>query len=774
MTCVSIGLDSNVSNSLEGFRSEATRVLKPLGAELSGVMFMQGEEIFVSSSRGVDMNAMADLLGSSPEKLVDGKLLIGTSGAGGRLVAVVSFKKESRVEAGEISGLLNLLVRNVLLEEERDRDGLTGFLKKEAFRKRMIESALAVKNETVVSGESARERKARTPSLSFFHLDLDHFKEINDTLGHRFGDEVLRSFARKVRSFFSEDNLVEALLARLGGEEFGVLVPYLSTADAQALGERLLEFIRSSRIPSAEELERYKHANPEFKALSLPKVTASIGIATADSAVILRVPDEALPGELDQLYERADVATYVAKKLGRDRVMAFERILAEGGTVLDYDERTGIATIDLGSDAGVDIGDVFRVYDNRKFTGREPIIQPGSQNKIIGYFPRVVLGEVEVILCQPQVSFALRRGGDIFIPAPGFLLEWVAPSERGKRTLQDRRSRDRRGQRSLSPRSLFEAKLRESQEKEKFLVVLLFLDNLATIREQRGSAAIKELYRSLASMLERLAVPGDVVSTISSDFIGFLPASHELKGIKTKLSELKASFSSRETTTFSTVVYDSSVGNLDRTRSLEIARKGAEIARFKGSEQVLVLDAEILLTKFLFYHEHGESDKVVQEYQELSSMGVTDEQALAHYAEALNYLGKREEALDAARSLLDKDPRNLQALDVTASTSFELGRYGETARAYEVLAELVKETLAPWQWRDFGIALLYLGELDKALKNLDRALEGDPTDASVIYHKGEVLLAQGQRDKARKEFMRAFELGYRELSQQAARLLGEG
>lgn len=760
-----------MSKSFEDFRSEANKVLKPLGAELSGVLFNFSEEVFVSAAHGTDMDSLAEVLGKAKEKMVDGKLLLGLDGSGGRLIAAVSFKKDASVAPKDISGLLSFLVRNILLEEERDRDGLTGFLKKEAFRNRMLEIALAVKNSPT---DTSRERKGKSPSLSFFHLDLDHFKEINDTLGHRFGDEVLRSFARKVRVFFSQTGQAEVLMSRLGGEEFGVLVPYHSAADALTLGEKLCEFIRTSKIPTPEEIERYRSANPEFKTGLLPKVTASIGVATADSAVILRVPPEALAGELDQLYERADVATYVAKKLGRDRIIAFERILAEGGTVLDYDERTGITTIDLGSDAGVDVGDVFRVYDNRKFTGREPIIQPGSQNKVIGYFPRVVLGELEIILCQPQVSFALRRSADFFIPSQGFLLEWVTPSERGKRTLADRRSRDRRRDRFISPRSLFESKLRESQASEKFTLVLFYLDNLSIIREQRGSSAVKELYKDMAAELERLTVPGDVVSSISSEFLGFLPSSLEAKGVADKIGEMKSAFSAREKVTFSAVVYDASKDKLDRTRSLDIAKKGAEIARFKGVDQVLFIDPQALLTKLFFYHEHGESDKVVQEFQELSSLGLSDDKALLCYAESLSYLGRREEAFDAARDYLEKNPKNLEALEVTASTAFELGRFGEAARAYETLSESKKSALSPWQWRDFAIALLYLGEPDKALKNLERALEGDPTDASAIYHKGEVLFAQGQKDKARQEFMRAFELGYRELSPQAAKLLGEG
>lgn len=723
------------------------------------------------------METLREVIGSETRKMHEGKLLLRLHGAGGELIAALTFKDEPEFEPAKISGLLTSFLRNFLLQEERDRDGLTGYLKKEAFSTQMLKKAGHIKKKAQSAGSEAHGRKQRSPSLSFFHLDLDHFKEINDTLGHRFGDEVLRSFARQVRSFFTESESGDVLLVRLGGEEFGALVPYLSANEAQSLGKQLCNFIRQAKVPTVEEMERYRRANPDFKTPSLPQVTASIGIATADSAVILKAAEDSLPGELDQLYERADVATYVAKKLGRDRVIAFERILAEGGTVLDYDERTGIVTLDLGSDMGVDVGDVFQVYDNRKFTGSEPIIQPGSQNKVIGYFPRLALGELEVMMCQSQVSFAMRRGGDTFIPAPGFLLEWIPPSERGKRISGDRRRRDRRRDRALSPRSLFEARLRESLGREKFILALVFFDNLATIREQRGSATLKELYRSLAAELEKLSVPGDVVSSISSEFVGFLPSNPQIKGVMVKLAELKRNFASREGATFSAVIFDSSTEGLERSRALEIARKGAEIARFKGADQIVVLDPETLLSKFLFYHEHGEYDKVADEFQGLHALGVTGvtgDQTLIYYAEALSYLGRLEEAIQKATDILAKDKRNLTAIQVMASSAFELGRYTEAVQAYESLSEEKKGKIAAWQWRDFGIALLYLGETEKALGHLERALAADPTDASAIYHKGEVLLALGKKEKARAEFMRAFELGYRELSPQAAKLLGQG
>lgn len=115
-------------------------------------------------------------------------------------------------------------------------------------------------------------------------VDIDYFKRVNDTIGHDGGDEVLRLFARALRAAVP----AEALIARMGGEEFAILAPVDSTLSAMSL----LDTVRNERMPFD---------------LS---VTASIGAATGP-----------LTSEVDwkRLYRRADMALFEAKAAGRDR-----------------------------------------------------------------------------------------------------------------------------------------------------------------------------------------------------------------------------------------------------------------------------------------------------------------------------------------------------------------------------------------------------------------------------------------------------------------------
>jgi diguanylate cyclase (GGDEF)-like protein len=124
-------------------------------------------------------------------------------------------------------------------------------------------------------------------SMALLLLDIDHFKAINDTHGHQTGDRVLVDFSRRIAGLLRRPDL----LARFGGEEFVLLLPETSQAEAVAVAQRIL-----ARVAEPAE--------------GLPSITVSIGVAT-------NRPDEA---EIDALLARADRALYKAKDAGRNRV----------------------------------------------------------------------------------------------------------------------------------------------------------------------------------------------------------------------------------------------------------------------------------------------------------------------------------------------------------------------------------------------------------------------------------------------------------------------
>lgn len=142
----------------------------------------------------------------------------------------------------------------------------------------------------VADREFERSRQARN-QVAVLLMDADNFKKVNDTYGHHVGDQVLRQMANITRSCIRKNDV----LARWGGEEFIVLLPQASLAEALEVAER----IRISVLSNPVEL-------PE-KPLA---VSVSIGLATLESTM----------QRFDDMLRAADKALYRAKHQGKNRV----------------------------------------------------------------------------------------------------------------------------------------------------------------------------------------------------------------------------------------------------------------------------------------------------------------------------------------------------------------------------------------------------------------------------------------------------------------------
>jgi diguanylate cyclase (GGDEF)-like protein len=163
-------------------------------------------------------------------------------------------------------------------------DGLTGLFN----RRHFVERAEA---------EIARSRRRPRP-LALLMLDIDHFKAVNDHHGHDVGDAAIVALARTCQKRVRGADLV----GRLGGEEFGLLLPETGLADARAFAEALREAVAAIRIPI------------DNGALAL---TVSIGISEIARA-----------GTFEALMKQADLALYEAKRTGRDRICAYTAVPA--------------------------------------------------------------------------------------------------------------------------------------------------------------------------------------------------------------------------------------------------------------------------------------------------------------------------------------------------------------------------------------------------------------------------------------------------------------
>jgi two-component system, cell cycle response regulator len=154
--------------------------------------------------------------------------------------------------------------------------------------------------------ETARLARFKNLSAALLMIDLDHFKHVNDTYGHSTGDEVLRKFANIVR----KTSRTIDLPARLGGEEFAILLPGANKNDAMAMAERLRQQVANTVIP-------YKKGEV--------RITISIGGAALSA--------DDVGG--DAVLNHADTALYQAKDAGRNQSRWFNPKISNPQTHLN-------------------------------------------------------------------------------------------------------------------------------------------------------------------------------------------------------------------------------------------------------------------------------------------------------------------------------------------------------------------------------------------------------------------------------------------------------
>ncbi len=216
----------------------------------------------------------------------------------GRIIWCEWYNSSLRDESGQIVSILSLAqdVTTRVLAEERlvyqaTHDGLTNLPNRAMLQERMQQAI-------------ARARRSGVRVAALF-IDLDRFKEVNDTLGHRIGDELLREIAERLKRTLRESDF----LVRLSGDEFMVVLEQLADLDPpRRVATKILEEIRQATNIEGHEIH----------------VSASIGISL--------FPDDA--NDVESLLKNSDMAMYRAKELGKNTFQFFSVELAEQGTAM--------------------------------------------------------------------------------------------------------------------------------------------------------------------------------------------------------------------------------------------------------------------------------------------------------------------------------------------------------------------------------------------------------------------------------------------------------
>ncbi len=206
------------------------------------------------------------------------------------VLLVKSSDPDKLIEEDYLQFLFHFYCHQLQMLQGTYRDALTGLYNRRAFNEKILQ-LLDTSNNNY-----KRRAKNYSPTV-FVMLDIDHFKSINDNMGHLFGDEVLLLLAQQMTDSFRDNDL----LFRYGGEEFAMVLMDITPGQAQQTLDRFREKIADHKFPN------------------FAQVTVSIGFTKFDKS-----------RSMDELIGQADKALYYCKTTTRNAVHSYQDLVENG------------------------------------------------------------------------------------------------------------------------------------------------------------------------------------------------------------------------------------------------------------------------------------------------------------------------------------------------------------------------------------------------------------------------------------------------------------
>jgi diguanylate cyclase (GGDEF)-like protein len=537
-------------------------------------------------------------------------------------------------------------------------------------------------------------------------LDIDYFKRINDTYGHQYGDLVLKSFARRenhVKELAeTHSGRINFLCARLGGEEFAILMEGSFTVDqVKEFVEQVRQLICGETMPSADDWPRYRSEGllpfdtlpPESERIVSCSIGAAIAApsATASSLIL----------------KHADAALYKAKLNGRNRCCFYPDILRQYGRTLEHDKETGIVAIDVGGNVGVQKGQEFRVYFP-KFTGEEPLlVDDGRSRRKLGVYPRVACERFEVFIVQPDISFCrvvttsprghgIPNGSALELVPIGSITPLPGEVVMSGSDVDPSHSTPTKLSRQISA-------IKQSGQSACIVVIRIFEIDEAALR--LGTAFINNVLQATMDGISAHLPFGIQWAFVGPTEIGVVTRSdqgNELsQSVGVLLEQLNAKFAGRlrlcagivDTQEFpanvnAAVIDDQAYAKL----AVQLAQYAASDAAQLGADGIPRFSAELAVRVVSALRVRGRSDVALQDYQIFRAAGVVSaelEHWGAYAALDLAMLETAEVAIDRAAELAPEDG---DILGSAAFIRFVADRFCDAAILYE-------RALATDRWR---------------------------------------------------------------------------
>ncbi len=649
------------------------------------------------------------------------------------LVSFHSSKIKAESKRSKVLQGINDGIETISYEYGAKHNKLTGLINKDFLEQYIIDEIDKIKQPSSENSDNESDPSpGQNNQLVLLALDIDKFKQINDDFGHAYGDIVLQGFSNRLevataalRKRFG--SRVRFQCAHPSGEEFNIVLSgVLTESDEDEIAREFLQTIGGDPLPNSTEWAVFSPAKWGKKAppIGSPRrVTASIGLKRYQ-------PGEAEGDVRDEalfLLDRADLALYRAKAAGRNQCVKFSRIVQRYGRVIEHDSARNIVVIDIGKNVGVTPGQEFKIFDP-KYSGETPIIySDGRSQRLLGTYPRIARGTLEVFDIQTEISFCRVRtkDGEESIGI-GSHLDAV-PAGEIAHLLKDSPLPGHQNPTLLSPSEFTDEFIARSLGTTVPHVAVVAIKSFQDLLRDRGITFVNSV---IASLYEKLRDELDIRSRISQiqsgKFLLFIPAQES--DLDKKLTAV-ADYVREAYFGIPSII----AGYVTAQRLEAEPYKPAYAYQYANlacaylddssrSESIAEFNATIASASVRALRSRGEHETLIKRIEELRTIGITSDILENYLGLTLRLLGRNEEAVAAYKRALEMVPEDAVVHANLGFALFQLGRRLEAYSEYSMAKSLLKKRLPDAYAYSMAISAAEQYKTDPASIDLDSVI----------------------------------------------------
>lgn len=626
-----------------------------------------------------------------------------------KLDCVVSISSSSSISLTDHNALLNLLKkieRRAINAYRVSYNPMTQLLAKDSFKKHLEDSINKIniyyedfdeENSYNIQDESQIHDDSNL--LAILAIDIDHFKQINDTYGHIYGDQVLKTFALRLEACAKKimlSNPIEICLSHPSGEEFWISLYGATTKDKViSWANEFRTEICNTPLPTDDEwnslLKDEKLDSVKVPLLHERNVTASFGLYFHNVTLGAKT-------NINDILEYADTALYRAKASGRNQVTPFEDILNKFGRVIEHDAINNVIALDIGTKVGVLKGQEFKVY-LPNYTGRQNFtINDGRTTKIIGSYPRLMATIITVFEAQPELSFAsIKDNAEQFKIEVGAIVEAIPTGSFGHLlTSTPRHLNNIPGQSSIFKMKELDDYVKNELSKGKRIFSVIFrFSSASEFLKNYGSASLNEALATLFNQINlayhqvarfgiidssSICVVGNVDELLQNDLNEMVK---KLKGDFKELDLLVGAY-------FSPEEDNTQKNSIKNQNAIELSRFAASDYVSNNKQDVIYFDSSVAFKIVKAQTEQERYTQALADFEKLRGFGVESAGLYNIAAICLSSINSHINAEDYYCKALEL---NEEADIIRVNYCISLFRNKKFERAVEIMAELSREKL---------------------------------------------------------------------------------